>query len=105
MAEHAGSERQQVDKDEGAQRWRMRQQQIQHHRCGGDVQRGDHQLDQRQLQVRQAQGTTTETNQNIVRDILFRQATTVDEHRQQQTADQHRGSDYSQHIDRKLECQ
>ncbi|MCY1436032.1 hypothetical protein D9M71_521470 [compost metagenome] len=54
MAEHPGSEGQQIDQQEGAQGRRFRQQHIEHAGGGADIDQGDQQLQRRQAQTGQA---------------------------------------------------
>jgi hypothetical protein len=78
MAEHASGQGQQVHQQEGAERRGFRQQQIQHGGGGGDVQRGDDQLQEGQAPARQAQCAATDPDQQVVAVGLFRQAAAID---------------------------
>ncbi|MCY1417077.1 hypothetical protein D9M71_325970 [compost metagenome] len=86
MAEHTGSQGQQVHQKERTKGRRFRQQQIQHRCGGGNVQGGDDQLQERQASSWKAQGAAPDPDQQVVRVRLFRQPATVDtdgQHRKQ----------------------
>ncbi|MNY43879.1 hypothetical protein D3C86_1788630 [compost metagenome] len=77
MAEYARSQSQQIHQQERAEGRGLRQQEIKHGRGGGYVQRGDEQLQERQAASWQAQGATTDLDQQVIGVRLFRQAATV----------------------------
>ncbi len=83
MAEYARGQGQEVHQQKGTERRRLRQQQIQHCCGGGHVQGGDDQLQQGQAGAGQAQGTATDLDQQVVRDGLLWQASTINTHCQQ----------------------